>query len=116
MTVLFCLREIVWRQWNARTGRSSSGAPVRMSGWFELPPIWPEDRLSSGQLFSIHCLIGVTIAALVAAHIAGALLHHFVRREAFLCARSAVEAEARSLERSTPALRALGEVRPNAAG
>jgi cytochrome b561 len=55
-----------------------------MFGWFELPPIWPEDRLFSGQLFSIHCLIGVTIAALVAAHIGGALFHHFVRRDGVL--------------------------------
>jgi cytochrome b561 len=55
-----------------------------MFGWFELPPIWPEDRSFSGQLFSIHRLIGVTIAALVAAHIGGALFHHFVRRDGVL--------------------------------
>jgi cytochrome b561 len=55
-----------------------------MFDWFELPPIWPEDRLFSGQLFSIHCPIGVTIAALVAAHIGGALFHHFVRRDGVL--------------------------------
>jgi cytochrome b561 len=56
-----------------------------MFGWFELPPIWPEDRSFSGQLFSIHRLIGVTIAALVAAHAA----HSFITLSAgtaFFCA------------------------------
>jgi cytochrome b561 len=49
-----------------------------------LLPIWTEDRALSDQLFSIHQLTGMAIACLVAAHIAGALYHHFVRRDGVL--------------------------------
>jgi cytochrome b561 len=35
-------------------------------------------------LFSIHRLIGIAIAGLVAAHIAGALYHHLVRKDRVL--------------------------------
>ena len=49
-----------------------------------LPSIWTEDRALSDQLFSIHELIGIAIAALLAAHIAGALYHHFVRKDRVL--------------------------------
>jgi cytochrome b561 len=63
---------------------SAYGEPIDMFGWFELPPIWPEDRLLSEQLFSIHRLIGMAIAGLVAAHIGGALFHHFIRKDGVL--------------------------------
>jgi cytochrome b561 len=51
---------------------------------FTLPSIWTEDRALSDQLFSIHQLIGIAMACLVAAHIAGALYHHFVRKDRVL--------------------------------
>ena len=63
---------------------SAYGAPIKVFGWFELPPIWPEDRLFSEQLFSIHGLIGTVIAGLVAVHIGGALYHHLVRKDSVL--------------------------------
>ena len=63
---------------------SAYRAPVVVFGWFELPPIWPQDRAFSDRLFFFHALIGIAIACLVAAHIGAALYHHFVRRDCVL--------------------------------
>jgi cytochrome b561 len=63
---------------------SAYRAPILVFGLFKLPPIWPEDRLASEQLFSIHGLIGMAVAGLVATHIGGALYHHFVRKDRVL--------------------------------
>jgi cytochrome b561 len=63
---------------------SAYRAPVSVFGLFELPPIWPENRAFSEQLFGVHRLIGVAIACLVAAHIGAALYHHFVRKDRIL--------------------------------
>ena len=63
---------------------SAYRAPITVLGWFELPPIWPENRPFSEQMFAVHGLLGTVIAGLVAAHIAAALFHHFVRRDGIL--------------------------------
>ena len=63
---------------------SAYRASVTVFSWFELPPIWHEDRAFSEQLFSVHGLIGIAIACLAAAHIGAALHHHFVRRDRIL--------------------------------
>jgi cytochrome b561 len=63
---------------------SAYRAPVSVFGWFELPPIWIEDRAFSEQVFFFHDFIGIAIAGLVAAHIGAALYHHFVRRDRIL--------------------------------
>jgi cytochrome b561 len=63
---------------------SAYRAPVTVFGWFDLPPIWPENRALSERLFSVHSLIGIAIAGLAAAHIGAALYHHFVRRDRIL--------------------------------
>jgi cytochrome b561 len=63
---------------------SASGAPVTVLGLFALPPIAPEDRVFSEQLFVLHGLIGLSIAGLVAAHAGAALYHHLVRRDRVL--------------------------------
>ena len=60
---------------------SAYGTPIALFGSFELPPIWPEDRAFSDRMFLFHATIGFAIAALVAAHIAAALHHHFVRKD-----------------------------------
>jgi cytochrome b561 len=49
-----------------------------------LPPIWPENRALSEQLFFVHSLMGIAIACLAAAHIGAALYHHFVRKDRVL--------------------------------
>jgi cytochrome b561 len=63
---------------------SAYRAPVNVFRWLELPPIWPENRAFSEQLFLVHSLIGIAIACLAAAHIGAALYHHFVRRDRIL--------------------------------
>jgi cytochrome b561 len=63
---------------------SASGGPVNVLGLIALPPIAPEDRLFSEQLFVLHGLIGLSIAGLVAAHVGAALYHHLVRRDRVL--------------------------------
>jgi cytochrome b561 len=66
------------------TATSAYRAPITMFGWFELPPIWPENRGLSELMFSIHGLIGLVLAGLVAVHIGGALYHHFIRKDRVL--------------------------------
>jgi cytochrome b561 len=63
---------------------SAYRAPVTVFGWFELPPIWPENRAFSEQLFSFHSLMGVAIGCLASLHIGAALYHHFVRKDRIL--------------------------------
>jgi hypothetical protein len=41
---------------------SACRAPISVFGWFDLPPIWPENRPFSEQMSSIHGLIGTAIA------------------------------------------------------
>jgi cytochrome b561 len=63
---------------------SAYRASVTVFGWFELPPIWPENRALSEQLFFVHRLMGLAITCLVAAHIGAALYHHLVRKDRIL--------------------------------
>jgi cytochrome b561 len=63
---------------------SAYRASVTVFGWFELPPIWPENRAFSEQLFFVHRLMGLAITCLVAAHIGAALYHHLVRKDRIL--------------------------------
>jgi len=63
---------------------SAYPSPVRVFWLFDLPSIWPEDRAFSERLFHAHHLIGYAIAVLVCIHIAAALFHRFVRRDAIL--------------------------------
>ena len=46
--------------------------------------IWPEDRAFSERLFVAHRFLGILIALMICAHIAGALYHHFVRKDRVL--------------------------------
>jgi cytochrome b561 len=63
---------------------SAYRAPILFFWLFELPPIWPENRAFSEQVFAVHRFIGVLIAVLVCVHVAGALYHHFIRRDGVL--------------------------------
>jgi len=65
-------------------GTSAYPAQIVVFGLFELPSIWHEDRAFSDQILFVHSLVGLAIALLVAAHIAAALHHHFVRRDPIL--------------------------------
>jgi cytochrome b561 len=65
-------------------GTSAYPAPIIVFGLFELPPIWHEDRPLSDKVLTVHAVVGLAIATLVAMHIAAALYHHFVRRDGVL--------------------------------
>ena len=66
------------------TGSSAYPAPVIVFGLFNLPMIAPADRALSDQLLFVHRWIGLTIAGIVAVHIAAAVYHHFVRKDGVL--------------------------------
>lgn len=63
---------------------SAFPAPVPFFGLFELPSVWPADRALSDRLFAAHRFIGLAIGFFAAVHIAGALFHHFVRKDRVL--------------------------------
>ena len=63
---------------------SAYRAPVLYFWTFNLPPVWPENRAFSEQLFVVHKWFGYAIALLLCAHIAGALFHYFVRKDRVL--------------------------------
>jgi cytochrome b561 len=63
---------------------SAYRAPVLFFWLFEIPPIWPEDRAFSERLFVAHRFLGILMALMICAHIAGALYHHFVRKDRVL--------------------------------
>jgi cytochrome b561 len=63
---------------------SAYRAPVEVFNVIELPPIWPENRALSEQMFFVHTWIGYTMGALLVAHIGGALYHHFIRGDNIL--------------------------------
>jgi cytochrome b561 len=59
-------------------------APVIVFGLFDLPTIIGANRALSDQLVVAHRWVALAIASLVAAHIAAALYHHYVRRDGVL--------------------------------
>ncbi len=60
---------------------SAYRAPISMFWLFDMPPIWPEDRAFSDRMFRVHAIAGYLMAALICAHIAGALFHHVIRKD-----------------------------------
>jgi cytochrome b561 len=66
------------------TATSAYRAPISVLGLFELPPIWPEHRALSEQMFVVHAVIGFAIVVLLSAHITAALHHHFVHKDRIL--------------------------------
>lgn len=60
------------------------GATISFFGLFNLPALAAKDEPFSKQLFAVHEVIGLTIAALLIMHIGGALFHYFIRRDGVL--------------------------------
>jgi cytochrome b561 len=65
-------------------GTSAFRAPINVFWLFVLPPIWPENRAFSDQVFEVHETIAYLIVLLLCAHVGAALFHHFVRRDRVL--------------------------------
>jgi len=63
---------------------SAYPAPIPFFGLFQVPPIWPENRALSEQLFQVHRFVGIAIGVVAVLHITGALYHHVVRKDRVL--------------------------------
>ena len=63
---------------------SAYPAPVPFFGLFNLPAIWPADRAMAEAMYVWHFRLGVLMALLICAHIAGALFHYFVHKDRIL--------------------------------
>ena len=63
---------------------ASAGHSVSFFGLFAIPPVIPEDPLVSQVAVAVHLAGQFFIYALVAVHVAAALVHRFVRRNRIL--------------------------------
>jgi cytochrome b561 len=50
-------------------------------GVFSLPAVMEPDKAASAWVLQLHGLLAVTLIVLVAAHVAAAMFHHFIRRD-----------------------------------
>ncbi|TVQ56189.1 MAG: cytochrome b [Rhodobacteraceae bacterium] len=62
-------------------GVSAFRAPIPVFGFFEMPPIAPQDRELSRWLLDLHSACAFAIAALVTIHVAAAFWHRNVRED-----------------------------------
>ena len=69
-----------WLRTNAK------GPDVVLLGVIRLPRLVPQDLLLADTARVWHAMIGLTFAVLIGLHVAGALYHHFVRRDGLLLA------------------------------
>jgi cytochrome b561 len=63
---------------------SAYGAAISFFGLFTVPALVAKDPDLSKPLFTVHEVLGFTIAALLVMHIGAALYHHFVRHDGVL--------------------------------
>ena len=63
---------------------SAYRAPIIVYGLFELPPILPQNKPLSEQIFVVHRALGFVMAVLVCMHVGAALYHHFIQRDRVL--------------------------------
>ena len=63
---------------------SAYGASVNFFGLFNIPPIVETNQPLSEQLFAIHRVLGLSIAALAVVHIGAALQHFIILRDGVL--------------------------------
>ena len=60
---------------------SAHGATVRLAGLIPLPLLVPKDDPFGKAMQTVHPVIAITLLAVIALHIAGALYHAFVKRD-----------------------------------
>ena len=63
---------------------AAAGHPVSFFGLFAIPPLLPEDPRISQLAVAVHLAGQFLVYALVAIHVAAALMHRFVRRNRIL--------------------------------
>ena len=60
---------------------SADGARVRLAGLIPLPLLVPKDDPFGKAMQTVHPVIAITLLALIALHVAGALYHAFIKRD-----------------------------------
>jgi len=65
-------------------GTSAYGAEIKVYWLFTLPPLVAKDQAWGEKILGWHAVIGITLACVIALHVAAALYHHFVRRDGVL--------------------------------
>lgn len=73
-------------------GSNAFGAPVSVYGLFTLPDIMTKDEPLSKTLLGVHATLGFVAAGLILMHIAAALYHRFVRKDAVLARMTSARA------------------------
>ena len=63
---------------------SAAGFPVVVFGVLPLPDFVSPDKALAEAIKPLHKILAFTLAALVLAHVAAALKHHFVDRDGLL--------------------------------
>ncbi|MGQ0701115.1 MAG: cytochrome b [Panacagrimonas sp.] len=63
------------------TYSSASGYPVKYFGVIPLPDLVAKSKELAGILKEVHELLGWALVLVLAAHVAGALQHHFLHRD-----------------------------------
>jgi cytochrome b561 len=67
---------------------SAKGFPIVWFGVLPLPDFVPKDKELGELLEGVHALLAYGLAALVLAHVAGALKHHFIDRDGLIARMS----------------------------
>ena len=60
---------------------SAGGAHVKLAGLIPLPMLGSKDNLFGKAMQTVHPAVAITLLAVIALHIAGALYHAFVKRD-----------------------------------
>jgi cytochrome b561 len=63
---------------------SAAGVPVVYLGWVPLPDLVPKDKQLADVLKEVHHMLNWTLLAVVILHVAAAIKHHFIDRDAVL--------------------------------
>lgn len=63
---------------------SAAGYPVSMFGLFDLPNLFPENKEILDEIKLVHKFFGYSLLAIIGLHMAGALKHHFIDKDATL--------------------------------
>ena len=67
-------------------GSNAQGDTVDIFGLWTLPDLVDANKNLADELFSVHGMLSWVVIIMIAMHIAGALRHHFIKRDAVLVA------------------------------